>query len=207
MPTAIPSDRAPAEPDAFIDCAGLRLPLYRFDTVTSTMDVARELAAKGCASWAAITADTQTTGRGTRGRSWASHAGKGLWLSAILPPPDDPEALSGLTVAIADILAGVLREFADLPYAVKHPNDLTVGGRKLAGILVETTMAGISVKSVILGLGLNLRQRAEDFAEDNLPDATSLFMETGTAPDRTTVLNRLIERLYAWYTANITKIR
>jgi len=172
-----------------ISLNGTRMKWHDLDTVTSTMDRAYELVRNGCRYWTVITARHQSTGRGTHGRSWSSHTGKGLWMSLIIPPPPEAENLSGLTVLAAKTLADTLKAFTGKTFSIKHPNDVIINNRKIAGILVESATDGDRVTSVILGMGVNFLQTHEDFMNEGLPDATSLFIESGSAPDRNSFLS------------------
>jgi len=180
---------------------------YRLDTTVSTMDVANGLVRSGPVSWVVVTADEQTGGRGTRGRSWSSCKGKGLWVSVILPPPEQAVDLSGFTVSAAEALARSLGEIAGCNCKIKHPNDLIANGRKIAGLLAETAITGDKVRPVILGFGVNFLQTREDFDRDGLPDATSLLIETGTAPDRETVLAAFLGHLKRVYDSTVPGVR
>ena len=188
----------------YINTGYISLPWLDLDTTNSTMETAHELVREGCPQWTTITARSQSSGRGTHGRSWSSQAGKGLWMSVILPPPAEAENLSGLSVLFAEVLVSTLREFADCPFTIKHPNDVIVNGCKIAGILLESATEHGCVKSVILGLGVNFLQTHEDFMKDELPEATSLFIETGSAPDRDKFLNVLVKQLQSTYETYLT---
>ncbi|MFC1606332.1 biotin--[acetyl-CoA-carboxylase] ligase [Candidatus Latescibacterota bacterium] len=163
---------------------GRVIPWIDMDSTPSTMEIAHAIVRDGRRETTLISANCQTSGRGTKGRSWSSLPGKGVWLSVILPPPDDLDNLSGLTVAVAEELIRTLRLYADCPFTIKDPNDVLVNGRKIAGILVETSIVADDVRSVLLGMGMNFTQTREDFLRDNLPDATSLILENGTVPSR-----------------------
>ncbi len=164
-------------------------------SVTSTMDYAAELLDNGAAPWTLITAAAQTAGRGTQGRDWLSLDKKGLYLSLILPLPDSVDNLDGLTVATADILIESLVPFTgQLDYAVKLPNDVLIGGKKVAGILYETKIGGGILQSLIFGLGLNCNQCADDFGKADLDEATSLSVEMGRAFDRGAFLRVFLSR-------------
>ena len=183
-----------------LNIEGVSFPWYDLETTSSTMEVAQALVREGCLPWTVITAAYQSSGRGTHGRSWSSRPGKGLWLSVILPPPREAADLSGLTTDCAYALIQTFAAFADCPFSIKHPNDVVTSGRKIAGILVESATEEGAVKSVILGMGVNLLQTREDFSDDLLPDATSLLIETGNAPDREHFLKKYIEQLHSMYT-------
>ena len=167
------------------------IPWHDLDVVSSTMDTARHLAIKGQHSWAAVTAHYQHSGRGTHGRDWVSRRDSGLWLSLILPPPVN-ERVEGLSLVSARVLVAVLERLFSLSGVVKEPNDVLIGGRKIAGILLESESTGCRFDFLILGLGLNLTQDRSFFNEVNLPDATSVFCETGLLPERDVVLRAFI---------------
>jgi len=135
---------------------GWRLEVH--DTLTSTSDLLGERAAAGAADGLAILAHVQTRGRGRAGRAWSSPDGN-LALSVLLRPRE-PAARAGewpllAGVALADALRPLLPSAVGL--ALKWPNDVLLDGRKLAGVLIETTLdtAG-RVETMLLGIGVNL---------------------------------------------------
>lgn len=127
------------------------------DHLVSTMDEAHRLAEAGAPHGTAVAAKTQSGGRGSRGRGWDSPEG-GLWLSVLCRPPG-PESMERLSVRAGEAIATVLQ--AALPglpaVTVKLPNDLLVGGRKLAGILCEARWEGGTPLWVVIGVGINVR--------------------------------------------------
>ena len=88
----------------------------------------------------------------------------------------------------ARVLIESLDEFFKLPFRIKHPNDVLIGGRKVAGILFESIICVENILSLILSLGLNLHQSREDFERAGLPDATSLYIEGGNVPEGESLL-------------------
>jgi BirA family transcriptional regulator, biotin operon repressor / biotin---[acetyl-CoA-carboxylase] ligase len=180
---------------------GREIPWREFVRVTSTMDIAAELVEEGWTDWMVVSALSQTSGRGTRGREWFSPPGKGLLTSIIMPPPSGPARMGGLTVAAAEALAEALRELTGARFEIKHPNDLTSRGRKLAGILIESVTGGDAVRSLVLGMGVDIAQEEEDFRAAELSGATSLLLETGVAPDRRRILEVFLERFLPVYEA------
>ncbi|MHB9031169.1 MAG: biotin--[acetyl-CoA-carboxylase] ligase, partial [Candidatus Latescibacterota bacterium] len=137
----------------------------------STMDDAAAMVREGVAGWTVVTAGSQRSGRGTRGREWSSPPGKGLWMSVILPPPGEPRRMEELPLKAAEALQNALAELTGMHFEIKHPNDLMSRGRKLAGIMVEAVTMGEEIISVILGLGLDISAGAQDFEDANLPEA------------------------------------
>lgn len=188
--------------DCFIgmlSSSGGDIPWHDLEEISSTMDFAAELVNNGCRTWTVVSSLVQTTGRGTKGRSWSSLCGKGLWASIIMPPPVDSWKMTGLTVEAGKALAESIHDLTGAPCDIKNPNDVIIRGRKAAGILIETVIRGEAVLSVILGMGVNISQTEEDFREAGLPDATSLFLETGYTPDRKTLLTSFLDRFRPKY--------
>jgi BirA family transcriptional regulator, biotin operon repressor / biotin---[acetyl-CoA-carboxylase] ligase len=182
-----------------LSSSGRDIPWHDLDEISSTMNYSAELIKNGCRSWTVVSALVQTTGRGTKGRSWSSLRGKGIWASIIMPPPADSSKMTGLTVEAGKALAESIRELTGALCEIKDPNDVLIRSRKVAGILIETVIQGGEVLSVILGMGVNISQSGEDFLEAGLPDATSLFLETGSAPDRETILTSFLCRFRPKY--------
>jgi BirA family biotin operon repressor/biotin-[acetyl-CoA-carboxylase] ligase len=125
-----------------------------FDEVGSTLDVAHAMA-PDAASGTLIVADEQTAGRGRHGRRWTSAPGAGLWLT-LIERPMDARALDVLSLRCGLYAAEALDVLAGHRVGVKWPNDLYVGERKLAGILIETRWRGTAPDWVAIGFGLNV---------------------------------------------------
>lgn len=177
---------------------GQRIEAY--ERVSSTNDLARAAAARGAPEGLLVVADVQEAGRGRRGQAWQAPAG-GAILASLLLRPQTP-----LTEAFAPtmLLALAIMRTAQalgVDAGLKWPNDVLVGGRKLAGILAEgTTRAGF-LDFVVMGFGVNV---GFDPAPLGLGDrATSLQRVLGgPAPDRAAVLGRILleaeKRYRAW---------
>lgn len=127
-----------------------------YGEVGSTLDVAHELAATGALAGTLVVADAQTAGRGRPGRSWRSKPGAGVWITMI-ERPADATALETLSLRVGLAVAPALDALADSPVRLKWPNDLYVGMRKLAGILIEARWREGHPEWVAIGLGINLR--------------------------------------------------
>jgi BirA family biotin operon repressor/biotin-[acetyl-CoA-carboxylase] ligase len=135
----------------------LELPqVVLFAETPSTLDVAHELGEEGAASGTLVLADAQSAGRGRLGRSWASEPGAGIWLT-LLERPESDSALGVLALRLALALAPALDAFADAPLRLKWPNDVFVGDRKLAGVLVEARWHGHRLDWLAVGVGINVR--------------------------------------------------
>jgi BirA family biotin operon repressor/biotin-[acetyl-CoA-carboxylase] ligase len=130
----------------------------------STNDEAARLARAGASHGTVVIADSQRTGRGRDGRAWASPPGAGLYLSAIVRPPLPLAHVPPMTLAIGVGLCDAARE-SGAAAVLKWPNDLLVGKRKLAGVLVEAQSQGSRLEAVVVGIGVNL------MTSDELPAA------------------------------------
>jgi len=158
-----------------------------FSTIGSTNDVASRLAAGGGHEGAVVIAETQTAGRGRRGRRWFSPPGSGLYVSLVLAPgrarlaPDRATALVTLAAGVA--LAEAIDTATGLRPEIKWPNDLLVGRRKVAGILAEGVAGSARpIASIVLGYGINVG--ATEFAPELGDRATSLEREVGRPVNR-----------------------
>ncbi len=167
--------------------------------VTSTMDVAAELLAAGEREGTVILAERQLKGRGRQGREWSSAAGVGLWMSVILEPKISPLLIGRLTLTASSAAAEAVEETCGLSAGVKWPNDIYVGGRKLAGVLIEMSGELDIVRYLVLGLGVNVNTRAAEFPRALRRTATSILIQTGKPLDRRTLLAAFLRRLEKYY--------
>lgn len=143
---------------------------------------------------AVAAADHQTEGRGRLGRRWEDAPGTSLLFSVLLRPAVAVERLPELTVVAAEACAEAIADVAGVACAVKEPNDVLVGGRKVAGVLGEA-----SEGRVVLGIGVNANQTAAQLPSEARLPPTSLRVETGASVDRAVLLATLLERLEARY--------
>lgn len=168
---------------------------YHFDEVTSTNDEARRLAEEGARSGTLVTTEIQSAGRGRHGRRWISSPGQSLLMSVVLRPRCSNEELGMVTVISALAAAEAIDEVASVRTAIKWPNDIQIAGRKVAGILLESTQAGNAARPeyVIVGMGINVTQT--DFPPDLQESATSLLLHCGMLVARDELANKIKERL------------
>lgn len=153
-------------------------PLQHYELVGSTNEVAIKWAREDAPHGAVVTAESQTHGRGRRGRSWSSPAGKGLYLSLVLRPDLAPAHVPQLTILAALAVARTVEQFSGLQADTKWPNDVLLNGRKIAGVLCEAEWKDGRLGFAVVGIGLNVNFRAEDLPERVLFPATSLLIET-----------------------------
>jgi BirA family transcriptional regulator, biotin operon repressor / biotin---[acetyl-CoA-carboxylase] ligase len=156
----------------------LGVELHELDECDSTSDEAAARAAAGAPHGAVVTAAAQRRGRGRLGRPWHSPPGENLYLSCVLRPVVPVASLPPVTLAAGVAVAEAVAAFG-VRAAVKWPNDVVVGRRKLAGILTEMTTRGDRLDFVVLGIGVNLGTRA--FPTELAAVATSLALEGGRA--------------------------
>jgi BirA family biotin operon repressor/biotin-[acetyl-CoA-carboxylase] ligase len=151
-------------------------PLILFDTIGSTNTRALALAKEGAESGTVIIAETQSNGRGRLGRTWASPKGAGLYFSIISRPPLEPENLSKITLAAGLALCNGVAKVSNIRARLKWPNDLLFAEKKMAGVLCEADLTAEGGPTVVIGIGLNVNNRAEDFPAELAGRATSMFL-------------------------------
>ena len=178
----------------------LGTPLLRFDNVSSTNDVARELAAQGAIEGTCIVAQEQTAGRGRHGRSWSSSEG-GLYISLVLRPQIKAAESAIITLAAAVAVVETLELDFGLHADIKWPNDVLASSRKICGILVESAVEGERLQYAVMGIGVNLSQ--ERLPNEIANTATSLLIETGRRIAPEEFATRLLDRLDHWYRISI----
>jgi BirA family biotin operon repressor/biotin-[acetyl-CoA-carboxylase] ligase len=149
----------------------------------------------GAGEGAVVATDEQTEGRGRLGRAWHAPAGSSLLFSIVLEPHVPPHRLPELSLVAGAAVAEAIALRTDGATTVKHPNDVLLAGRKVAGILAES-----SEGRVVLGVGVNVTQSRDELPPDADPPATSLALE-GATVDRAELLASILERLEAHYDA------
>lgn len=175
-----------------LDASGI----YYYPLLGSTNTEVRRLAEEGAPGGTVVLADAQSAGQGRRGRSWHSPPGKGIYFSLLLRPPGtSPAAAAPVTLAAAVAVARQLREYTGMEVAVKWPNDLLIGQKKIGGILTETRTSRQALLYLVLGIGLNINHRAEDFPAELRRRATSLYLESGHTFERTALFLDLLKAL------------
>jgi BirA family biotin operon repressor/biotin-[acetyl-CoA-carboxylase] ligase len=162
-------------------------PLHVLALTTSTSDEAKQAAKQGAPHGATWVAEQQTAGRGRQGRTWESPHGENLLFSVLLrltcPPSRLPPIALVAGLAVRDAVAKAAPR-ADV--RIKWPNDVLVGGKKIAGVLVEAVTVGSKVEAVIVGIGLNVHTRS--FPDSIVDRATSVALVAESAPDRAEIL-------------------
>jgi BirA family biotin operon repressor/biotin-[acetyl-CoA-carboxylase] ligase len=171
--------------------------------VDSTNTYAKKLAIAGAADGTVVVADSQTAGRGRLDRSFQSPKGLGIYLTALLRPELPPEQLLPVTALCAVAVSDAVERVCGLRPQIKWTNDLVLGGRKLCGILTEMSLEGESgrLQYLVLGMGVNVLQRPENFSPEVRKFATSLAAELGHPVSRPALAAAEIEELDRLYAA------
>lgn len=143
---------------------------------------------------AVAVAEEQTQGRGRLGRRWHAGRGTSILCSLVLRPPVEPSRLPELSVVAGQACAEAIRAVTGLMPAIKLPNDVLIGGRKVAGILAEAAEG-----RVVMGVGINVNATADELPAKTDTPATSLSLEVGRQVDRALLLAALLAELEARY--------
>lgn len=201
--TAAPDAMTEAEIRSFLGrTAVVGRDLRCFEELDSTNIRAKGLGMEGAPDGTVVTADLQTAGRGRMDRSFQSPRGKGVYLTALLRPNLPPERLLPVTAMAGVAVCGAVEELCGVRPGLKWPNDPVLGGKKLCGILTELSLEGETgrVQYLVLGIGVNVGQRLEDFSPEVAEMATSLSIALGRPVSRPALAAaeiRALDRLYA----------
>jgi len=165
-----------------------------FSPVTDSTNTDTLLAARSGAPHGSVWfADEQWAGRGRGDHAWHSSAGEGLYMSLLLRPPIPAIRLPLLPLAAGLAAAEAIRTIAGLSVDLRWPNDLMLGSRKAGGILVESKISNGYVDFAVVGIGINVHQRA--FTEYLATPATSLDLELKRSVSRQHLLLSLLKSL------------
>lgn len=170
-----------------------------FENTTSTNDVLEKFARDGVKEGVVVFAESQTKGRGRLGRKWISPERKGLWFSVLLRPALRPQEATQLTVASATALRRAIEAETGLHPQIKWPNDILIGGKKVAGILTELGAEVDRVKHIILGIGVDVNLDAGELPAELRKTATSLKLEAGETISRADLAVAILRELDADY--------
>lgn len=165
-----------------------------YERLASTNTLALSLADQPDSHGLAFLADEQSAGRGQHGRVWSAPARSSVLLSVLLHPPAELRRPVLLTAWAAVSVCAIVQELTGLPCRIKWPNDVFLAGRKVCGTLIEQG------RGTVVGIGLNVQQSAEFFAEAGLHEATSLSLQGATVSSEE-VARRLLQELDAGWSA------
>ena len=166
-----------------------------FRSTPSTNTAAMQMAAGGCPDGLVVTAECQSAGRGRRGLAWASRAGRDILFSVVLRPPIAPSEVPALAFLGAVASLAALKALHGLKAVVKWPNDVMVGGRKLAGVLAEGALGRGRPRHVVVGTGLNVNSSPREFPASFRRSLTTVRIAAGKRVPRLALLRRILEEM------------
>ena len=167
--------------------------VYRYaEVVPST----QRMLANDDGEGAVAVAEEQTEGRGRLGRSWEAPEGTSVLVSVLLLPAVQAARLPELSLVAGGAVAEAIAEVTGIEPTIKFPNDVLIGGRKVAGILAES-----SEGRVVLGIGVNANQTREQLPADAQTEPTSLRLELGEPVNRVQLLAAILLQLERAYDA------
>ncbi len=172
--------------------------ILRYGQVQSTNDLARDAAENGEREGLVISAQEQLAGRGRMGRQWIVPRGTSLQFSILLRPPLAPQHATRLMPMAGLAIANTLERELNLQPTLKWPNDVLLNGKKVAGILTESSMQGDTLAYVILGIGLNVNYTMRAYPE-LAPFATTLQDVLGHPFELARLEDALLHELDALY--------
>jgi BirA family biotin operon repressor/biotin-[acetyl-CoA-carboxylase] ligase len=170
--------------------------LHVLEEVASTNSAVASLARDTTPHGTVVVAESQTAGRGRLGRHWHSPSGKNLYCSILLRAMPEREQqplwLSWIPLIAALAVSRAVQATTSMKPSVKWPNDILAGNRKLGGVLCESSGVGTDHACVIVGIGVNVNLRRDEFPEELREIATSVLIETGHPCDRAALLSALL---------------
>lgn len=168
----------------------------------STQEEVRRLAEQEAPEGTMVLAEEQTLGRGRMGRRWYSPPGKGLWMSLLLRPELPVSSAPQLTLLAAVAVCRAIRSAAQVDAAIKWPNDILIGGKKVCGIILESAGEDGRIRFAVAGIGIDVNLAEEELPGELADIMTSLRIESGSFVDRAALAGAILtelEQLYAIY--------
>ncbi len=161
----------------YLNEANLKYPIEIFKSVDSTNTLAKKIVLEDKKAEMIVVAEEQTAGRGRMGRAFFSPPRTGIYMSIILHPSRHVSELATITVKVCVAICRVIDRFMDVKSEIKWVNDIYIKGKKVGGILTEavTDFESGMVETLIIGIGLNIKTKEEDFPNDLSGLASSLF--------------------------------
>ncbi|MFK9093436.1 biotin--[acetyl-CoA-carboxylase] ligase [Bacillus salipaludis] len=172
------------------------------ESVESTQKIAHRLSNEDVPEGSVIIAEEQLSGKGRMNRAWHSPKYSGIWMSLILRPNIPLTNAPQLTLLTAVAIVQAMEEETGLQPVIKWPNDILLNGKKVTGILTELQAEADRIHSIIIGIGINVNQKKEDFPSELQEKASSLFIESGKLISRAGLIRSIFkhfEKLYLLY--------
>ncbi|MBC2723619.1 MAG: biotin--[acetyl-CoA-carboxylase] ligase [Desulfosporosinus sp.] len=177
-------------PHKHISLLGKELYLYR--EVTSTNSIAKHMAKYGAGEGTIVMSRSQSSGRGRMQRHWSCPPGKGLLLSMILKPEISVQFVPQFTLLTAVVVAETIKTVTGFRAGIKWPNDIYINGKKVCGILAESSFSRAKIEYLIIGLGINVNLSIHHLPPDCQDTSTSLSLELGQNVSRIKLLKQFI---------------
>lgn len=171
--------------------------IYFYEETGSTNMDAKRLGEEGAPHGTVVAADKQNSGRGRRGRTWESPAGKDIYFTILLRPDFPPDKAPGLTLVMALSVVQAIEEECGMKAGIKWPNDVVMNGKKVCGILTELTTETDYIQYVVTGVGINVN--LEVMPEEIEETATSLLLEGGKRIGRAGLLQKVLKKFEGNY--------
>ena len=182
---------------------------YYFDTIDSTQDFALKIASQDNENGTIIISKKQTGGKGRMKRRWFSPIG-GIWMSIIIHPDFDISNTTLVPIATSLALCKAIEKTTKIRPELKWPNDITIKGKKVAGILVDTSIESNKIESLILGVGINFKIKQEKLKKiiinsPNYYGATTLVKKNESALHLVQQFLYELEVIFQWINSGLTK--
>ena len=183
--------------------------VYYFDTVDSIQDFALKIASKDNENGTVIISKKQTGGKGRMKRKWVSPVG-GIWMSVIIHPDFDISNTTLVPIATSLALCKAIEKATKIKPELKWPNDITMKGKKVAGILVDTSIQSNKIESLVLGIGINFKIKQEKLKKiivnsPNYYGATTLVKKNESALHLVQQFLYELEVIFQWINSGLTK--
>lgn len=163
----------------------------------STNIKAKQLGETGAKNGTFVITDSQTKGRGRRGKTWVSPSGVNCYFTILLRPDLAAEKASMITLISALALARAIKDKGELETVIKWPNDIVANGKKLCGILTESSTDLEYINYVVVGIGVNMNQT--EFPEEIRHIASSIQVETGRHVNRAELIGCFLDYFESYY--------
>jgi BirA family transcriptional regulator, biotin operon repressor / biotin---[acetyl-CoA-carboxylase] ligase len=173
--------------------------VYYYPEIGSTNDEAYRLGIDGSEEGTVVIADSQTKGKGRMQRVWHSPAGSNIYTSIILRPHFKPASAPQISIVAGVAVAEFLEQYCENSIELKWPNDVLASGEKICGILAQMKSSADQVDFIIVGIGINVNIKKDQFPADLRDIATSLAIEAGHDFSRDDLIISLYENLAKWY--------
>jgi BirA family transcriptional regulator, biotin operon repressor / biotin---[acetyl-CoA-carboxylase] ligase len=168
-----------------------------YEVVDSTNTIAKRIGKESGNHGVLVLAKSQSAGRGRLGRDWESPKNEGIWMSLILQPSIDISNASMLTLVAALAVNKGIRKVTKLDSLIKWPNDIIINGKKVCGILTEMSTSKNTLECIVVGVGINVSNRA--FDQEIKDKATSLSGEGGNPFSHIQLINEIMVCLEYYY--------